>query len=100
MFILDLSINRNFGTGGQNSLQPPQSGNGEEAFNQFTKADQQVEEKKTGLSRTNRRNLVKSEKRNEQFLDLISDPSQKKKDEFREVMVDGQVYTLRLLAVA
>ena len=83
-----------------------QSKSGEEAFNQFTESKgydkgalQEAVSERTRLSRTKRGERAK--KNHPSSLFLVSDEGDLEEEVvYRTVMVDGALFTLRLLAVA
>ena len=83
-----------------------QSKSGEEAFNQFTESKgydkgalEEAVSERTRLSRTKRGERAK--KKHSSSLFLVSDEGELEEEVvYRTVMVDGVLFTLRLLAVA
>ena len=83
-----------------------QSKSGEEAFNQFTESKgydksslESAVSERTRLSRAKRGE--RAEKKHPSSLFLVSDEGDLEEEEvYRTVMVDGVLFTLRLLAVA
>lgn len=95
---------------GQSQSQPPalagaQGKSGEEAFHDMTKSDgynkgtlEQAVSERTRLSRTRRAD--KASRKKEMSLFKVSDDEDNQEAVYRTVMVDGILFTLRLLAVA
>ena len=83
-----------------------QSKSGEEAFNQFTESEgynkgalEQAVSERTRLTRARRADRAK--KKHSSSLFLVSDEGELEEEAiYRTVMVDGILFTLRLLAVA